>query len=209
MLRADLRESGPVTTTVTPAVGLPAPTPTGTLLGYCRVSTSHQSLDQQLDALHAVGVAKVFTDTGSGARNDRPGLAELMTYTRSGDTVVVVALDRLGRSLSGIVRTVETLGERGVLLRSLREGVDTSTATGRMVLGIFASLAEYERTLIAERAAAAREAARSRGRQVGRPPALTAEQVALAQRMRAHGESVTTICTTLKVGRSTLYRHLA
>jgi len=99
--------------------------------------------------------------------------------------------------------------ERGVLLRSLREGVDTSTATGRMVLGIFASLAEYERTLIAERAAAAREAARSRGRQVGRPPALTAEQVALAQRMRAHGESVTTICTTLKVGRSTLYRHLA
>jgi len=111
------------------------------------VSTSHQSLDQQLDALHAVGVAKVFTDTGSGARNDRPGLAELMSYTRSGDTVVVVA--------------------------------------------------------------AAREAARSRGRQVGRPPALTAEQVALAQRMRAHGESVTTICTTLKVGRSTLYRHLA
>ncbi len=135
MLSADLRESEPVTTTAAPAVVLPAPTPTGTLLGYCRVSTSHQSLDQQLDALHAVGVAKVFTDTGSGARNDRPGLAELMTYTRSGDTVVVVALDRLGRSLSGIVRTVETLGERGVLLRSLREGVDTSTATGRMVLG--------------------------------------------------------------------------
>jgi len=153
-----------------------------------------------------LGVAPCWPS--SCARNDRPGLAELMTYTRSGDTVVVVALDRLGRPLSGIVRTVETLRERGVLLRSLREGVDTSTATGRMVLGIFASLAEYERTLIAERAAAAREAAQSRGRQVGRPPALTAEQVALAQRMRAHGESVTTICTTLKVGRS-LYRHLA
>ncbi len=143
------------------------------VLGYARVSTGHQLLDQQLDALSAAGVAgRVFTDTMSGTRDDRPGLAELMAYARAGDTVTVVALDRLGRSLSGIVQTVKTLGERGIVLRSLREGVDTSTSTGRMVLGIFASLADYERTLIGERAAAAREAARIRGRQVGRPSAV-------------------------------------
>ena len=114
------------------------------VLGYARVSTGHQLLDQQLDALSAAGVAgRVFTDTMSGTRDDRPGLAELMAYARAGDTVTVVALDRLGRSLSGIVQTVKTLGERGIVLRSLREGVDTSTSTGRMVLGIFASLADF------------------------------------------------------------------
>jgi DNA invertase Pin-like site-specific DNA recombinase len=114
------------------------------VLGYARVSTGHQVLDQQLDALSAAGVeGRVFTDTMSGTRDDRPGLAELMAYARAGDTVTVVALDRLGRSLSGIVQTVKTLGERGIVLRSLREGVDTSTSTGRMVLGIFASLADF------------------------------------------------------------------
>ena len=112
--------------------------------GYARVSTGHQVLDQQLDALSAAGVnGRVFTDTMSGTRDDRPGLAELMAYARTGDTVTVVALDRLGRSLSGIVQTVKKLGERGIVLRSLREGVDTSTSTGRMVLGIFASLADF------------------------------------------------------------------
>ena len=129
-----------------------------------------------------------------------------VSYARAGDTVTVVALDRLGRSLSGIVQTVKTLGERGIVLRSLREGVDTSTSTGRMVLGIFASLADYERTLIGERAAAAREAARIRGRQVGRPSALTGEQVAMTVRMRSAGESVVDIGRTFGVGRSTLYR---
>ncbi len=183
------------------------PQPAHAGLGYARVSTGHQVLDQQLDALAAAGVSgPVFTDTMSGTRDDRPGLAELMAYARAGDTVTVVALDRLGRSLSGIVQTVKTLGERDIVLRSLREGVDTSTSTGRMVLGIFASLADYERTLIAERAAAAREAARIRGRQAGRPPALTAEQVAMTVRMRSAGESVADIGRTFGVGRSTLYR---
>jgi len=119
------------------------PQPAHAVLGYARVSTGDQLLDQQLDALAAAGVSgRVFTDTMSGTRDDRPGLAELMAYARAGDTVTVVALDRLGRSLSGIVQTVKTLGERGIVLRSLREGVDTSTSTGRMVLGIFASLAD-------------------------------------------------------------------
>jgi DNA invertase Pin-like site-specific DNA recombinase len=97
-------------------------------------------------------------------------------YARDGDTVVVAALDRLGRSLAGIMRTVETLRERGVMLRSLREGIDYSTPVGRMVAGIFASLAEYERELIHERAAVARQAARARGKQTGRPRALTPDQ---------------------------------
>jgi DNA invertase Pin-like site-specific DNA recombinase len=175
-------------------------------LGYARVSTDHQSLDQQYDALTAAGVDRVFTDKISGTRDDRPGLAGLLDYAREGDTVVVVALDRLGRSLAGIVRTVETLRERGVMLRSLREGIDYSTPVGRMVAGIFASLAEYERELIHERAAVARQAARARGKQTGRPRALTPDQVRIARQMREAGESVPTICTTLRVARSTVYR---
>lgn len=175
-------------------------------LGYARVSTDHQSLDQQHDALTAAGVDRTFTDKMSGAREDRPSLAALLDYAREGDTVVVVALDRLGRSLAGIVRTIETLSERGVMLRSLREGIDYSTAVGRMVAGIFAALAEYERELIHERAAVAQQAARARGKQTGRPRALTPDQVRVARRMREAGESVSTICTTLRVARSTLYR---
>jgi DNA invertase Pin-like site-specific DNA recombinase len=179
-----------------------------TSLGYARVSTSHQTLDQQHDALTAAGVERIFDDVMSGTRDDRPGLAALLGYAREGDTVTVVALDRLGRSLSGIVKTVEDLHARGILLRSLREGIDYSTAVGRMVAGIFASLAEYERTLINERAAAAREASRVRGKHVGRPARLDAEQVALAKRMRASGETISTLVATLGVSRATVYRAL-
>ena len=179
-----------------------------TSLGYARVSTSHQTLDQQHDALNAAGVERIFDDKMSGTRADRPGLAALLDYARDGDTVTVVALDRLGRSLSGIVKTVEDLHGRGILLRSLREGIDYSTAVGRMVAGIFASLAEYERTLINERAAAAREASRVRGKHVGRPARLDAEQVALAKRMRASGETISTLVATLGVSRATVYRAL-
>lgn len=179
------------------------------LLGYARVSTGKQTLDQQQDALTAQGCERVFTDVMSGAKDDRPGLAALLDYAREGDTVVVVALDRLGRSLSGIIKTVELLDSRGVLLRSLRENVDYGTPTGRMVAAIFAALAEYERALINERATAARDAAKLRGKPLGRARALTADQAQLAIRMRESGESVPTICQTFGVGRSTLYRHLA
>lgn len=178
-------------------------------LGYARVSTTHQTLDQQHDALNAAGVDRIFDDVMSGARDDRPGLAALLDYARKGDTVTVVALDRLGRSLSGIIRTVEDLRERGIVLRSLREGIDYSTPVGRMVAGIFGSLAEYERDLIKERAAAAREAARTRGRPVGRKPVLSPEQVALARRMRANGESIGTLVATLGASRATIYRALS
>ncbi len=178
----------------------------GQQLGYARVSTTQQTLDHQLDALKAAGVERVFQDKMSGTRDDRPGLKALMEYAREGDAVTVVALDRLGRSLPGIIRTIDELQQAGIVIRSLREGVDFATPVGRMVAGIFASLAEYERTLIAERAASAREAARVRGRHTGRPRALTDEQAALARRMRESGEHIAVIAKTLGCSRATVYR---
>jgi DNA invertase Pin-like site-specific DNA recombinase len=138
-------------------------------------------------------------------REDRPGLAKLLDYVRAGDTVVVVALDRLGRSLSGVIRTIETLAERGVLLRSLREGIDYSTSTGRMLAGIFAALAAYERELMHERAAAARQAARLRGRHTGRPPRLTPAQARQVRSLRADGESIGELERSFGVSRATVY----
>jgi DNA invertase Pin-like site-specific DNA recombinase len=180
-----------------------------TRLGYARVSTSHQTLDQQHDALNAAGVERIFDDRMSGARDDRPGLAALLDYARKGDTVTVVALDRLGRSLSGIVRTIEKLDNLGVTLHSIRDGIDNSTLTGRMMTGILASLAEYERALINERAAAAREAARTRGRPVGRKKVLDPAKVEQAKILRAGGQTIAEICSTLGVARATLYRSLS
>ena len=133
---------------------------------------------------------------------------ELLGYVRPGDTVVVVALDRLGRSLSGVIRTVERLSGAGVLLRSLREGIDYSTATGRMLAGIFAALAEYERELMHERAAAARAAARARGRHTGRPPRLSPTQVGQVRTLRAGGSSIGELVSGFGVSRATVYRAL-
>ena len=179
-----------------------------TSLGYARVSTTAQTLDQQHDALNAMGVERIFEDKLSGARADRPGLAALLDYAREGDTVTVVALDRLGRSLSGIIRTIEQLQGKGVALKSIREGIDYSTPVGKMVAGTFGALAEYERTLINERAASAREAARARGRQVGRKRVLNESKIAQARILRANGQTMAEICSTLGVARATLYREL-
>jgi DNA invertase Pin-like site-specific DNA recombinase len=190
-----------------------APVPTGVQLGYARVSTEHQSLDQQLDALTAVGVdpERVYTDKLSGAssREQRPGLAALLDYARKGDAIVVVGIDRLGRNAAEVMTTIRELGERGIVLRSLREGIDTATAAGRMVAGVLASLAELELELGRERRSAAREARRSRGQAIGRPKALNASKAALAHRMHASGESASTIASTLGVSRATVYRVLA
>jgi len=181
------------------------------MLGYARVSTDPQSLDQQIDALRAAGVDedRIFSDKLSGAKTDRPGLHAMLATAREGDTVVVVALDRLGRSMSHVIRTIETLNERGIILQSLREKLDFGTASGRMMAGIFACLAEYERELIKERAAAARQAAAARGRHTGRPRALRDDQVELAGRMHDSGESVSTIARVLEVSRATIYRSIA
>lgn len=180
-----------------------------TVLGYARVSTERQSLDQQHDALNAAGAERIFTDKRSGARDDRKGLEALLDYARAGDVVVVVALDRLGRSLGGIVRTVETMTKAGVQLRSLREGIDATTAMGRFLTGIFGSLAEYERSLINERSAAAREARRARGQSIGRPKALTADQARQVRALHATGEGVPELMTTFNVSRATIYRALS
>ena len=134
--------------------------------------------------------------------------AALLDYVRARDTVVVVALDRLGRLLSGVIRTVETLTEAGVLLRSLREGIDYSTPTGRMLAGIFAALAGYERELMHERAAAARAAARARGRHTGRPAKLTEAQGRQVRALRRDGESISELVGSYGVSRATIYRAL-
>ena len=184
----------------------------GVQLGYARVSTEHQSLDQQLDALKAVGVEaeRVYTDklSGASARERRPGLAALLDYARKNDSIVVVGIDRLGRNAAEVMTTIRELGERGIVLRSLREGIDTSNAAGRMVAGVLASLAELELELGRERRASAREARRARGQHVGRPRALSDERAALAERMRLSGEPVPVIAKTLGVSRATVYRVL-
>ena len=122
-------------------------------LGYTRVSTIAQTLDQQNAALEAAGVRKTFSDVMSGARDDRPGLAALMEYVRAGDTVVVWKLDRLGRNMLHILQTVKELTDRGVTLVSITDGIDSSTPAGRMMIGVLGSLAEYERELTKERTA--------------------------------------------------------
>jgi len=190
-----------------------APAITGTQLGYARVSTTHQSLDQQMDALTSAGVdtARVYTDklSGTSTRQQRPGLAALLDYARQGDAIVVLGIDRLGRNAAEVMTTIRDLGERGIVLRSLREGIDTSNASGRMVAGVLASLAELELELGKERRTAARDARRARGQSIGRPKALDLSKVALAQRMHATGESASTIASTLGVSRATVYRVLA
>jgi DNA invertase Pin-like site-specific DNA recombinase len=190
-----------------------APSTAGTQLGYARVSTGHQSLDQQVDALAAAGVnaTRVYSDklSGTSTRQQRPGLAALLDYAREGDAIVVVGIDRLGRNAAEVMTTIRELGERGIVLRSLREGIDTSNATGRMVAGVLASLAELELELGRERRAASRDARRARGQSIGRPKALDPARMALAQRMHASGEPASTIAAMLGVSRATVYRVLA
>lgn len=186
-----------------------ATTTTGTLIGYTRVSTVTQTLDQQNDALDAAGVTKVFSDVMSGARDDRPGLAELMTYVREGDTVVVWKLDRLGRNMLHILQTVKALTERGVTLVSTSDGIDSSTPAGRMMIGVLGSLAEYERELIKERTALKRVASRANGTKFGRPRKVDdADHIATAKRMKADGHMAKDIAKYLGVSRATLYRYL-
>jgi DNA invertase Pin-like site-specific DNA recombinase len=190
-----------------------APAVTGTQLGYARVSTAHQSLDQQMDALAAAGVdaSRVYTDKLSGTytRQERAGLAALQDYAREGGAIVVVGIDCLGRNAAEVLTTIRDLGERGIVLRSIREGIDTSNAAGRMVAGVLASLAELELELGKERRTAARDARRARGQSVGRPKALDDSKAALARRMHAQGEPATTIASALGVSRATVYRVLA
>lgn len=195
------------------ATGATQVAPTGVQLGYARVSTGHQSLDQQTDALIAAGVDsdRIYSDmlTGTSRREQRPGLSALLGYARPGDAIVVVGIDRLGRNAAEVMATIRELGECNVVLHSLREGIDTSNATGRMIAGVLASLAELELELGKERRAAAREARRARGQNVGRPKALDDQKAAAARRMQKAGEPASSIASVLGVSRATVYRVLA
>jgi DNA invertase Pin-like site-specific DNA recombinase len=182
----------------------------GQRIGYTRVSTVAQTLDQQNEALAAAGVTKVFSDVMSGARDDRPGLAELLAYVRKSDTVVVWKLDRLGRNTLHILETVKALTERGVTLVSVTDGIDSSTPAGRMMIGVLGSLAEYERELIKERTALKRQASRANGTKFGRPRRVEDPvHIATAKRMKADGHTSKDIAKYLGVSRATLYRYLA
>ena len=179
------------------------------LVGYARVSTQDQDLALQLDALHAVGCQKVYTEKASGAQRDRPQLQAALEYMRGQDTLVVWKLDRLARSLKQLIETVEALGAREIGLRSLTESLDTTTSGGTLVFHLFAALAEFERSMIRERTRAGLQAARRRGRLGGRPPALTSQDLVAAKALlRDPAITVAHVAKRLGVAASTLYRHL-
>src|SRR5215216_1916823 len=182
----------------------------GVDIGYARISTGEQTLDLQLDALTKAGCGKIYQETASGAKADRPVLDEVLSYLRKGDTLVVWRLDRLGRSLKHLIEVVAGLAERGIGFKSLTEQIDTTTPGGKLIFHVFGALAEFERDLIRERTHAGLAAARARGRLGGRPKALTdPKQVELAQALYADGRhDVATICATLGISRATLYRYL-
>jgi DNA invertase Pin-like site-specific DNA recombinase len=178
-------------------------------IGYARVSTGDQHLDLQLDALRQSGCERIFTDQGSGARADRPGLAEALSHLRPDDTLVVWRLDRLGRSLKDLLQRMEDLRERGVAFQSLHESIDTTTPVGKFTFHLFSALAEFERELIRERTRAGLAAARARGRVGGRRRAMTTEKVKAAARLMADPSvSVAEVCRAVGVSRSTLYRYV-
>ena len=179
------------------------------LLGYARVSTDDQTTRLQLDALEAAGCERTFSERASGASTERPVLAEVLSHSRQGDTLVVWRLDRLGRSLPHLIETVQKLEGAGVALKSLTEGIDTTTPNGRLIFHLFGALAQFERELIRERTMAGLAAARARGRKGGRPPKLSAEKLRVAQRLLKDPEStVSEVARTLGVHRSTLHKAL-
>lgn len=182
------------------------------LIGYARVSTQDQQLHLQLDDLQRTGCERVFQEKVSAGK-DRPQLRLLIDSLRTGDTVVVWKLDRLGRSLKELIGLVNDFQERGVGFRSLNDAIDTTTAQGRLVFNLFASLAEFERDLIRERTRAGLTAARTRGRQGGRPKGMSKETVSKAQAVRtlydSREKTASEIGKLMGISRATVYRYLA
>ena|SRR5580692_4203323 len=179
------------------------------LIGYARVSTADQNLDLQRDALTQAGCERIFEEHASGARDDRPELAEALSHARSGDTLVVYKLDRLGRTIRSLIDFTNGLRERQVEFRSVTDGIDTSTPAGRFYFHIIASLAEMERELTRERVGAGLAAARARGKVGGRKPKLGPKQIAQARKMLEDPTvSITYVAGRLGVNRVTIYRAL-
>lgn len=178
------------------------------LIGYARVSTPDQKLSLQHDALKRAGCERVFDDQASGARTDRPGLADALAYLRAGDTLVVWKLDRLGRSMSHLIEKIGELAARGIGFRSLTENIDTTTPGGMLVFNIFGSLAQFERDLIRERTQAGLRAARERGSKGGRRPVVTPDKLRKARAHIAAGLTVREAAARLKIGKTALYKAL-
>ena len=187
------------------------------LLGYMRVSKAdgRQKTDLQLDALIEAGVdpEHIYEDMASGRKDDRPDMLACLKALRAGDTLVIWKLDRLGRSLKNLVEIIEDLNKRDIGLRVLTgkgASLDTTTATGRLIFGIFAALAEYEHELISERTLAGLASARARGVKGGRRPKMTPAKVRLAQTaLKDPKTNASALCRELGITRQTLYRHLS
>ena len=181
-------------------------------IGYARVSTREQNPSLQIDALKQAGCERIFQDVASGAKSSRPELDKLLAEARTGDTIIIWKLDRLGRSLRHLVELVETLSAEKIGLKSLNDPVDTTHAQGRLIFNLFASLAEFERDLIRERTNAGLSAARARGRVGGRPKGLDAQAEATAMAAeilyREGRLSVNAIADKLHISKSTLYSYL-
>lgn len=186
------------------------------LLGYTRISTVHQDDQLQRDALVEVGVKpdKIFSDVLSGSKEarTRPGMGKLMEFVRPGDTIVVWRIDRLGRSLLDVLSTVHAFRDQGILVRSISDGIDPSTSTGRLMLNMLGTLAEYERELIVERVNAGIAASRAAGTLFGRPvsdPALIAGKLAIVASARSKGTTAVQAAALVGWSRATFYRHQA
>jgi DNA invertase Pin-like site-specific DNA recombinase len=179
----------------------------GDILGYARVSNGDQDVAGQTMRLEAAGAIRVFTDVMSGKSMNRPGLAELLAYARKGDTLAVVRLDRLGRSLGELLSTVKMLHERGIALLSLEEKIDTSSAAGELIFHVFGAIAHFERRLISERTKDGIAAARAKGRMPGRQP-LDMDKVEAAIKLIEANVSPTEAAKQLGIGRSTIYREM-
>lgn len=181
----------------------------GALIGYARVSTKGQNLDRQLVLLEGAGCQRIFSDKKSGKNTEREELWKALDYLRAGDTLVVPSLDRLGRSIQDLIAIVAGLRKRGVGFRSLHEALDTTTPGGRLVFHVFAALAEFIRELIVQGTHEGLAAARARGQRLGRPPAMTEEQILHARSMLANPEaSISSIAKLLGISRTTLYKYV-
>lgn len=178
------------------------------LIGYARISTAGQDTALQTDALRKAGCARVFEDIASGAKADRPGLDDALSYLRDGDVLAVWRLDRLGRSMQHLIETVSALESRGVGFRSLTENIDTTTPGGRLIFHIFGALGQFERDLILERTKAGLTAAAARGRKGGRKPVVTADKLQRAKEHLANGLNVREAAARLKVSKTALYAAL-
>jgi DNA invertase Pin-like site-specific DNA recombinase len=178
------------------------------LIGYARVSTPGQDLTPQLVALGEAGCEKTFSDKASGAKANRSGLADAMSHARAGDVLVVWKLDRLGRTMKGLVDLAAELAQRHVGLRSLTDGIDTVGTAGKLVFHIMAAMAEMERDLIRERTTAALLIAKREGRIGGRKTVMTPKRLQAARKLLASGMTAREIAPTIGVSVATLYRHL-